>query len=134
MGFFELTRTGDITSRLASDTTTMSDQVSLNLNVLMRSIVQMVIVLWFMFASSWKLTCLTFTMVPFTVMLSKSYGMFYRKVSEARRFAKKYTSQGSRTDPPVTHRALDPGWLRSMHAYSELQEGLRRVFSEHRQV
>ena len=80
VGFFELTRTGEITSRLSSDTTTMADQVSLNLNVLMRSIVQMVIVLWFMFASSWKLTCLAFVMVPFTVMLSKSYGMFYRKV------------------------------------------------------
>jgi ATP-binding cassette subfamily B (MDR/TAP) protein 9 len=82
VGFFELTRTGDITSRLTSDTTTMSDQVSLNLNVLMRSLVQMIIVLFFMFASSWKLTCLTFVTVPITVMLSKTYGAFYRKLAK----------------------------------------------------
>lgn len=82
VGFFDTTKTGDITSRLASDTTTMSDQVSLNINVLMRSVVQMIIVLVFMFLSSVKLTCVTFLMVPFTVSLSKTYGAFYRRLSK----------------------------------------------------
>ena len=33
MGFFDTVKTGDITSRLSADTTKMSDQISLNLNV-----------------------------------------------------------------------------------------------------
>ena len=32
-GFFDLTKTGDITSRLSSDTTLVGDQVTLNVNV-----------------------------------------------------------------------------------------------------
>ena len=40
VGFYDTTKTGDISSRISSDTTVMSDQISLNLNVLLRSIVQ----------------------------------------------------------------------------------------------
>lgn len=40
VGFFDTTRTGDITSRLAADTTTVSDQICLNMNVLFRSMTQ----------------------------------------------------------------------------------------------
>ena len=38
--FFDGTKTGDITSRLSSDTTTVSDQICLNLNVMLRSSTQ----------------------------------------------------------------------------------------------
>lgn len=40
VGFFDTTKTGDITSRLSADTTTVSDQVCLNMNVMMRSLTQ----------------------------------------------------------------------------------------------
>ncbi len=40
VGFFDTTRTGDITSRLSADTTTVSDQICLNMNVLFRSMTQ----------------------------------------------------------------------------------------------
>ena len=39
--FFDQTKTGDLTSRLSSDTTTVGEAVSLNLNVFLRSGVQM---------------------------------------------------------------------------------------------
>lgn len=39
-GFFDTTKTGEITSRLAADTTTVSDQICLNLNVMLRSATQ----------------------------------------------------------------------------------------------
>jgi len=40
IGFFDVTKTGDITSRLSSDTTLVGDQVMLNVNVFLRSLVQ----------------------------------------------------------------------------------------------
>lgn len=36
IGFFDLTETGDLTSRLTSDTTKLSDQIGLNLNIFLR--------------------------------------------------------------------------------------------------
>lgn len=39
--FFDRTKTGDITSRLSSDITTVGEAVSVNLNIFLRSSVQM---------------------------------------------------------------------------------------------
>ena len=83
LGFFDTHKTGDITSRLSADTTKMSDQVSLNLNVLIRSIVQSCGVLFFMFRLSVKLSLVTFVSVPCVVLLSKAYGAFYRTLTKA---------------------------------------------------
>ena len=57
IGFFDVTRMGDITSRLISDTTLVGDQVTLNVNVFLRSFVQAIGVLAFMFMVSWQLEC-----------------------------------------------------------------------------
>lgn len=76
IGFFDVTKTGDITSRLCSDTTLVGDQVSLNVNVFLRSTVQAIGVLIFMFFVSWQLTLLTFLTVPVTIALSTIYGEF----------------------------------------------------------
>ena len=51
IGFFDITKTGDITSRLSSDTTLVGDQISMNVNVFLRSVVQAVGVLLFMVLS-----------------------------------------------------------------------------------
>ncbi len=81
-GFYDTTKTGEITSRLAADTTTVSDQISLNLNVMLRSATQAAMVLAFMFTASWRLTIVTFIMVPIVIAISKIYGGFYRKMSK----------------------------------------------------
>ena len=71
-------RAGEITSRLAADTTTMADQFCLNLNVLMRSLTQAALVLAFMFRASWRLTVITFVLVPVSVTISKTFGSWFR--------------------------------------------------------
>lgn len=65
---------GEITSRLAADTTTVSDQVCLNLNIMMRSATQAAVVLTFMFAASWRLTVVTFILIPVVLLISKVRG------------------------------------------------------------
>ena len=49
VNFFDVTATGEITSRLTSDTTKVTDVITLNINVFLRSSVQAagVIVQWF---------------------------------------------------------------------------------------
>ncbi len=64
--------------RLAADTTTVSDQVCLNLNVALRSVTQAAMVLVFMFAASWRLTVVTFIIIPVILAICKLYGQYYR--------------------------------------------------------
>ncbi|KAG2435284.1 hypothetical protein HXX76_007360 [Chlamydomonas incerta] len=82
VGFFDTTKTGEITSRLAADTTTVADQVGLNLNVMLRSATQAAMVLVFMFAASWRLTVVTFILVPVVLTISKVYGKYYSRLSK----------------------------------------------------
>lgn len=69
---------GEITSRLSADTTTVSDQICLNLNVSLRSITQAAIVLVFMFQASWRLSIITFIIIPAIILITKLYGAYYR--------------------------------------------------------
>ena len=64
--------------RLAADTTTVSDQVCLNMNVGLRSVTQATMVLFFMFAASWRLTVVTFVIIPVILAVTKLYGQYVR--------------------------------------------------------
>lgn len=58
------------------------DQVTLNVNVFLRSLVQALGVLAFMFFVSWQLSILAFISVPLITLLSKWYGMFVRSLTK----------------------------------------------------
>mmetsp|Transcript_28043 Transcript_28043/g.46405 ORF Transcript_28043/g.46405 Transcript_28043/m.46405 type:complete len:924 (+) Transcript_28043:169-2940(+) len=81
-GFFDVTKTGDITSRLSSDTTLVGDQVTFNVNVFLRSLVQIIGVLIFMFMVSWELSILSLISIPVVTVLSKAYGQFIRSLTK----------------------------------------------------
>lgn len=72
---------GEITSRLSADTTTVSDQICLNLNVGLRSLTQAAMVLVFMFRASWRLSIVTFIMIPAIILITKVYGAYYRSAA-----------------------------------------------------
>ena len=59
IGFFDTTKTGDITSRLSSDCKTMVDTLSLNTNIFLRSSVKAIGCLVLMFRLSWNLSLVT---------------------------------------------------------------------------
>jgi len=82
IGFFDVVKSGDLTSRLCTDTTSVGDQVSLNVNVFLRALVQAIGVLFFMFYIQWQLTIVAFISVPFQTIISKWYGHILRKISK----------------------------------------------------
>lgn len=82
IGFFDTTKTGDISSRLCSDTTMVGVQVTLNINIFLRSFVQAIGVLIFMFMVSWQLTMLAFISVPAIAVMSIIYGAFMRRLTK----------------------------------------------------
>ncbi|KAK6190801.1 hypothetical protein SNE40_002588 [Patella caerulea] len=82
IGFFDTIRTGDVVSRLTSDTATMSDTLSLNMNVFLRSLITAIGVIVFMFRISWRMSLVTFAGLPIIFVVSKIYGNYYEKLSE----------------------------------------------------
>ncbi|KAF7689483.1 hypothetical protein HF521_012836 [Silurus meridionalis] len=82
IGFFETTKTGDITSRLSTDTNLMARAVALNVNVLLRTLIKTLGMLYLMCSLSWKLTVLTLMETPLTGLLQNIYDTHYQKLSK----------------------------------------------------
>ena len=82
IGFFDTTRTGDITSRLSSDTTIVGNSITTNVNIFLRATVRALGVLIFMFTISWQLSMLAFLTIPAVSILSKWYGRYVRRLSK----------------------------------------------------
>ncbi|XP_052800008.1 ABC-type oligopeptide transporter ABCB9-like isoform X2 [Mya arenaria] len=82
IGFFDKVQTGDITSRLTSDTTTMSDGLAVNVNIILRSVIKAGGVLFFMMKLSWQLTIVTLIGLPLIIGISNVYGKYYKVLAE----------------------------------------------------
>ncbi|XP_007936322.1 ABC-type oligopeptide transporter ABCB9 [Orycteropus afer afer] len=80
--FFDENRTGDLISRLTSDTTMVSDLVSQNINIFLRNTVKVTGVVAFMFSLSWQLSLVTFMGFPIIMMVSDVYGKYYKRLSK----------------------------------------------------
>nr|NP_001081860.1 TAP2 protein precursor [Xenopus laevis]AAD15830.1 TAP2 protein [Xenopus laevis] len=80
IAFFELTKTGDITSRLSQDTARVSRAIAANVNIILRTLVKCIGVYSFMFSLSWQLTLLTFISAPFTWITQKVYNNYHQKL------------------------------------------------------
>ncbi|XP_052800961.1 ABC-type oligopeptide transporter ABCB9-like isoform X1 [Mya arenaria] len=82
IGFFDKVQTGDITSRLTSDTTTMSDALALNVNIFLRNFIKAGGVVFFMMKLSWQLTIVTLIGLPLIIGISNVYGKYYKVLAE----------------------------------------------------
>ncbi|XP_032958910.1 antigen peptide transporter 2 [Rhinolophus ferrumequinum] len=80
LGFFQETKTGELNSRLNSDTKLMSSWLPLNANVLLRSLVKVVGLYSFMLSLSPRLTFLSLLEVPLMMAAEKVYNVRHRAV------------------------------------------------------
>ncbi|XP_037698500.1 antigen peptide transporter 2 isoform X2 [Choloepus didactylus] len=80
LSFFQETKTGELNSRLSSDTTLMSNWLPLNANVLLRSLVKVVGLYSFMLSLSPRLTLLALVKVPLSVAAEKVYSARHQAV------------------------------------------------------
>ncbi|XP_037650555.1 antigen peptide transporter 2a [Sebastes umbrosus] len=81
IGFFETTRTGEITSRLSKDTNLMGLAVCLNINVLLRTFIKTLGMISLMMNLSWKLTFLVLMETPITGLIQNIYDTHYQRLS-----------------------------------------------------
>ena len=82
VGFYDETKTGDVSSRLTADCQKVGDQVELNVNVFLRSILQAALTISFMYWLNWRLATLAFITVPNVVLASKIFGNYMRTLTK----------------------------------------------------
>ncbi|XP_051811969.1 antigen peptide transporter 2a [Acanthochromis polyacanthus] len=80
IAFFETIKTGEITSRLAKDTTLMGRTVCLNVNVLLRTFIKTLGMISLMMNLSWKLTFLVLMETPITGLIQNIYDTHYQRL------------------------------------------------------
>ncbi|TNN27781.1 Antigen peptide transporter 2 [Liparis tanakae] len=83
IGFFETTKTGDITSRLSRDTPLVGRAVCLNVNVLLRTSVGTLGVLGLMAGLSWRLSLLVLMEAPVIVLIQNLHDTHHQRLSLA---------------------------------------------------
>eukprot|EP00057_Strongylocentrotus_purpuratus_P009686 XP_011664160.1 PREDICTED: ATP-binding cassette sub-family B member 9 [Strongylocentrotus purpuratus] len=82
LGFFDKNRTGAITSRLTSDTVTISEALSNSIIIFLRSIFQVIGYIIFMMIISWRLTFITLISFPLIAVITDVFGSYYEKLSK----------------------------------------------------
>ncbi|GAA0163778.1 ATP-binding cassette [Lithospermum erythrorhizon] len=81
IAFFDVTRTGELLSRLSEDTQIIKNAATTNLSEALRNLSTAFIGLGFMFATSWKLTLLALVVVPAISIGVRKFGRYLRELS-----------------------------------------------------
>ncbi|KAJ6874396.1 hypothetical protein NC652_034160 [Populus alba x Populus x berolinensis] len=81
IAFFDVTRTGELLSRLSEDTQIIKNAATSNLSEALRNVSTAFIGLGFMLATSWKLTLLALVVVPPISVAVSQFGRFLRENS-----------------------------------------------------
>ncbi|KAI3462870.1 hypothetical protein Pfo_019533 [Paulownia fortunei] len=83
IAFFDVTRTGELLSRLSEDTQIIKSAATTNLSEALRNVTTALIGIGFMFSSSWKLTLLALAVVPIISVGVRKFGRYLRELSHA---------------------------------------------------
>ncbi|GAV83929.1 ABC_tran domain-containing protein/ABC_membrane domain-containing protein [Cephalotus follicularis] len=81
IAFFDVTRTGELLSRLSEDTQIIKNAATTNLSEALRNLTTALIGVCFMFSSSWKLTLLALAIVPVISIAVRKFGRYLRELS-----------------------------------------------------
>ena len=81
VGFFDQRRTGELTNRLASDTTVLQNTVTVNVSMLLRLGLQTLGAIGLLVVMNWRLTLVMLTVVPLVAGSAGVYGRLLRTVS-----------------------------------------------------
>ncbi len=81
VGFFDERRTGELTNRLASDTTVLQNAATVNISMVLRYLVTCVGAISILAWTSWQLTLVMLAIVPVVVLGAIFYGRILRRLS-----------------------------------------------------
>ncbi|KAK3032548.1 hypothetical protein RJ639_036787 [Escallonia herrerae] len=83
IAFYDVTRTGELLSRLSEDTQIIKNAATTNLSDTLRNVTTAAIGVGFMFSSSWKLALLALAVVPVISVAVRQFGRYFRELSHS---------------------------------------------------
>lgn len=101
IGFFDDTRTGELTNRLSSDTQVLQNAVTVNISMLFRFLLQILGSLVVMFYLEVTLTLVLMVVVPIIVLIAKSYGGVVQKLRK--RFQDELAGAGTTAEESISN-------------------------------
>ncbi len=120
-GFFETARTGEVISRLTSDTTVVQQVIGYGLSMFVRNVLMMTGAAAMLFVTSWKLAALVLVGVPATLVPILLLGRRVRRLS--RRSQDRIADVSAHVDEAVHE-------VRTVQAYGH-EEADRAAFARH---
>jgi ATP-binding cassette subfamily B protein len=81
IGFFDGQKTGDLMSRINSDSTVLQNTLSVNISMILRNLAGAIGGLVFLFITSWKLAILLLIILPPSAWMAARFGGKVRKIS-----------------------------------------------------
>ncbi|KAK3032547.1 hypothetical protein RJ639_036786, partial [Escallonia herrerae] len=112
IAFYDVTRTGELLSRLSEDTQIIKNAATTNLSDALRSVTTAAIGLGFMFSSSWKLALLALAVVPVISVAVRQFGRYFRELSHS-------TQAAAAVAASIAEESF--GAIRTVHSFA--QEG-----------
>lgn len=82
IGFFDGQKTGDLMSRMNSDSTVLQNTLSVNISMILRNLASAVGGFVFLFITSWKLSLLLIIILPPSALMAARFGGKVRKISK----------------------------------------------------
>jgi ABC transporter fused permease/ATP-binding protein len=82
IAFFDFNRTGELMSRLSSDSATLQNTVSVNISQGIRNLAQVIGGFGFMFYTSWKLSLILLIIIPPVALMAYFFGIKIRALSK----------------------------------------------------
>ncbi len=101
VAFFDITRTGELTNRLSSDTQVLQNAVTVNISMLFRFILQILGSLIVMFYLEVTLTLILMVVVPVIVLIAKQYGAVVRKLRK--KFQDELAAAGTTAEESISN-------------------------------
>ena len=80
--YYQITPVSLLLENITNDVRIVSEVISLNINVISRSIINIFITLWLLLNISYKLTLIALILVPINFLISYMYNNLYKKIME----------------------------------------------------
>ena len=129
--FYETEPVNSLLERVNNDARVVSDIISLNMNVLSRSIIEVVITFWLLTNISWKLTAVALVLIPVNYLISECYEKIHKKImTNYEELNKELNTYTHETISHISVMKTYANELRSLNKYNEISGSIAKYNSK----
>jgi ABC-type multidrug transport system fused ATPase/permease subunit len=129
--FYETEPVNSLLERVNNDARVVSDIISLNMNVLSRSIIEVVITFWLLTNISWKLTAIALVLIPVNYLISECYEKIHKKMmTNYEELSKELNTYTHETISHISVIKTYANELRSLNKYNEISGAIAKYNSK----